>query len=292
MELVVVQDIFMNKTAMHADVILPATSWGEHEGVYSAADRGFQRFRKAIEPKGDVKPDWEIISLVATAMGYPMKYKNTEEIWNEMLGLCPSYAGATYKRLDELGSIQWPCPQENHPGTPYLYKGNKFNTPSGKGRLFAAEWRPPKELPDAEYPLILSTVREVGHYSVRTMTGNCVALQQLADEPGYVQMSIDDTELLGVEDQDLVWVSSRRGKVMARVMATERVRKGAVYMTYHWWVGSCNELTIDNLDPISKTPEYKYCAARVDKIDDQRWAEQYVIAEYEAIRQQMQCQTK
>lgn len=292
MELVVVQDIFMNKTAMHADVILPATSWGEHEGVYSTADRGFQRFRKAIEPKGDVKPDWEIISLVATAMGYPMKYNNTEEIWNEMIGLCPSYAGATYQRLDELGSIQWPCPQENHPGTPYLYKGNKFNTPSGKGRLFAAEWRPPKELPDAEYPLILSTVREVGHYSVRTMTGNCVALQQLADEPGYVQMSIADAEQLGVEDQDLVWVSSRRGKVMARVMATERVKQGAVYMTYHWWVGACNELTIDNLDPISKTPEYKYCAAKVDKIDDQRWAEQYVAAEYEAIRQQMQCQPK
>lgn len=289
MELVVVQDIFMNKTAMHADVILPATSWGEHEGVYSTADRGFQRFRKAIEPKGDVKPDWEIISLVSTAMGYPMKYKNTEEIWNEMIGLCPNYAGATYRHLDELGSIQWPCPNEEHPGTPYLYKGNIFNTPNGKGRLFATEWRPPKELPDAEYPLILSTVREVGHYSVRTMTGNCLALQQLADEPGFVQMSIDDAEQLGVEDQEMVWVSSRRGKVMARVMVTERVRKGAIYMTYHWWVGACNELTIDNLDPISKTPEYKYCAARVDKIADQRWAEEYVVEEYAKLRKQMHC---
>lgn len=289
MDLVVVQDIFMNKTALHAHVILPATSWGEHEGVYSAADRGFQHFHKAIEPKGDVKPDWEIISLVATAMGYPMRYNNTEEIWDEMRHLCPSFAGASYKRLDELGSIQWPCPSEDHPGTPYLYKGNRFDTPSGKGRLFAAEWRPPRELPDEKYPLILSTVREAGHYSARTMTGNCAALQQLADEPGYVQMSLEDAGRLALEDQDLVWVSSRRGKVMARVMASERINAGAVYMTYHWWVGACNELTVDHLDPISKTPEYKYCAVRVDKIADQRWAEQYVIVEYDKIKKQMLC---
>ncbi len=287
LDLVVVQDIFMNKTAMHADVVLPATSWGEHEGVYSSADRGFQRFRKAVEPKGDVKPDWEIISLVATAMGYPMQYNNTEEIWQEMIDLCPLYTGATYQHLDELDSIQWPCPTKDHPGTPYLYKGFRFDTPSGKGKLFATEWRPPKELPDEKYPLILSTVREVGHYSVRTMTGNCAALQQLADEPGYVQMSVEDAADLGVEDQDLVWISTRRGKVISRVMETERVRKGAIYMTYHWWVGSCNELTIDNLDPISKTPEYKFCAARVEKITDQRWAEQYVVDEYDKIKQQM-----
>lgn len=287
MELVVVQDIFFNKTAMFADVVLPATSWGEHEGVYSTADRGFQHFHKAVEPQGDVKPDWEIISLVATAMGYPMKYKNTEEIWNEMIGLAPIYAGCTYKHLDEVGSIQWPCPDESHPGTPYLYKGAVFDTPNGKGKLFAAEWRSPKELPDEEYPLILSTVREVGHYSVRTMTGNCAALQQLADEPGYVQMNDQDVQQLGVQDQDLVWVSTRRGKVITRVMETERVQKGAIYMTYHWWIGSCNELTIDNLDPISKTPEYKFCAAKVEKIPDQKWAEQYVIEEYDKLKRQM-----
>lgn len=287
MELVVVQDIFLNKTAMHADVVFPATSWGEHEGVYTTADRGFQHFNKAVEPKGDVKVDWEIISLVATAMGYPMRYKNAEEIWNEMIELCPIYAGCTYRHLDELSSIQWPCPNEKHPGTPYLYEGFKFSTASGKGKLFAAEWRPPKELPDKEYPLILSTVREVGHYSVRTMTGNCAALQQLADEPGYVQMSMKDVGQLGLEDQELVWVSTRRGKVISRVMATERVQKGAIYMTYHWWVGACNELTSDNMDPVSKTPEYKFCAAKVEKIIDQSWAEQYVVDEYDKLKKQM-----
>ncbi|MBU2703108.1 formate dehydrogenase major subunit [Sporomusaceae bacterium BoRhaA] len=289
LELVIVQDIFMNKTALHADVILPATSWGEHEGVYSTADRGFQQFRKAVEPKGDVKTDWEIISLIAKEMGYQMQYADTKEIWTEMIGLCPMYAGATYQRLEELGGIQWPCPDEKHPGTPYLYSGNRFNTVNGKGKLFAVDWRPPLESPDQEYPFILCTVREISHYSVRTMTGNCVALQQLADEPGHVQMSIEDSEKLGVEDQELVWVSSRRGRVISRIMATERVRKGAVYMTYHWWIGACNELTINHLDPVSKTPEYKHCAVKVEKIDDQRWAEQYVVEEYAKIRKQMLC---
>jgi formate dehydrogenase major subunit len=289
LDLVVVQDIFFNKTAMHAHVILPATSWGEHEGVYSTCDRGFQRFRKAVEPKGDVKPDWEIISLIATRMGYPMHYENTEEIWNEMLALCPDYAGATYEQLDRLDSIQWPCPTVGHPGTPFLFEGNRFNTPSGRGRLFAAEWRAPMEQPDADYPLILSTVREVSHYSVRTMTGNCAGLQSVADEPGTIQIHPEDVQGLGIGDQDLVWIASRRGKVMARILESDRVGKGAVYMTYHWWVGACNELTSDHLDPISKTPEYKFCAARIEKIEDQDWAEQYVRAEYQRLRTQMGC---
>ncbi len=287
LELVIVQDIFMNKTAMFADVILPATSWGEHEGTYSTADRGFQRFHKAIEPKGDVKPDWDIISLLASAMGYPMKYNNTNEIWEEMRALCPSFAGVTYERLEKLGTIQWPCPTEDHPGTPYLYKDSRFNTPSGKGQLFAAEWRAPLEQPDSQYPLILSTAREVGHYSCRTMTGNCAALQVLADEPGYIQIHNTDAEKLGIEDQELVWVSSRRGKVMSRASVTERVNAGAVYMTYQWWVGACNELTIHHVDPISKTPEYKYCAVAVQRAENQEWAERYVQEEYSKIKAQM-----
>ena len=286
-ELVIVQDIFMNKTGLHADVILPATAWGEHNGVYSSADRGFQLIRKAVEPKGDVKPDWEIICEVATAMGYPMKYNNTKEIWDEMRELCPNFTGASYERIEELGSIQWPCPDESHIGTKYLYSGNRFSTANGKGKLFAAEWRPPMEREDAEYPLSLSTVREVGHYSVRTMTGNCRALKELADEPGYIQMSIEDAQDLGVELEELVRVTSRRGSIVCRALPTERVKKGSTFMTYQWWVGSCNELTIDNLDPISKTPEYKYCAVKVEKIEDQEWAEKYVKDEYDKIKRQM-----
>ncbi|CAH2605555.1 Formate dehydrogenase H (plasmid) [Rhodovastum atsumiense] len=284
LEFIIVQDIFMTKTAMFADVILPATSWGEHDGVFSSADRGFQRFYKAVNAKGDVKHDWEIYGLLATALGYPMKYESTEQIWNELISLCPLYKGATYDKLAGLGYIQWPCPDESHPGTPWLYEGNKFQTKSGKGLLFAAEWRAPLEKVDAEYPLGLCTVREVGHYSCRSMTGNCAALTTLADEPGYVTINPVDAAKLGIRDQQLVWVASRRGKVIARASVTERTNLGMVYMTYQWWIGACNELTVHHVDPISKTPEYKFSAVRLETIADQTWAEKYVQEVYSKLK--------
>ncbi len=132
LELVIVQDIFMTKTASAADVILPSTSWGEHEGVFTAADRGFQRFFKAVEPKWDLKTDWQIISEIATRMGYPMHYNNTQEIWDELRHLCPDFYGATYEKMGELGFIQWPCrdTSDADQGTSYLFK-EKFDTPNG-----------------------------------------------------------------------------------------------------------------------------------------------------------------
>lgn len=284
LELMVVQDIFMTKTAMFADVVLPATSWGEHDGVFSAADRGFQRFEKAVDAKGDVKHDWEIFGLIATAMGYPMKYKDTKEIWDELRELCPIYYGATYEKMAGLGYVPWPCTTLEDPGTKYLYTGNVFQTPSGKGLLFASEWRAPLEKLDSEYNLVLCTVREVGHYSCRSMTGNCAALSTLADEPGYVTMNPQDAKKAGIKDQQLVWVASRRGKVITRANVTERTNAGAVYMTYQWWIGACNELTIHHVDPISKTPEYKYCAVKVEAIADQTWAETYVQQEYAKLK--------
>ncbi|AYO38100.1 formate dehydrogenase subunit alpha [Serratia sp. P2ACOL2] len=280
LEFVVVQDIFMTKTAEQADVILPATSWGEHGGVFSCADRGFQRFEKAIEPQYNVKRDWEIISLLASEMGYPMHYEDNQQIWDEMRELCPLFYGATYEKMGELGHVQWPCTSLESQGTPYLYQGNQFTTPSGKGQLFATTWRAPAEIPDAAYPLVLCTVREVGHYSCRSMTGNCAALQTLADEPGFVQINPQDAAALGIADQQLVWVASRRGKVISRANYNERINLGAVYMTYQWWIGACNELTQENLDPISKTPETKYCAVKLAAITDQHWAENYAQQSY------------
>jgi formate dehydrogenase alpha subunit len=287
LEFVVVQDIFMTKTAEVADVILPATSWGEHGGVFSCADRGFQRFNKAIEPKYNVKRDWDIISRLATELGYPMHYNNEQEIWDEMRSLCPLFFGATYEKMGDMGAVQWPCPTLDHPGTTYLYEGNKFDTESGKGLLFAAKWRAPAEVPDAEYPLVLCTVREVGHYSCRSMTGNCAALQTLADEPGFVQIHPQDAAKLGIGDQQLVWVNSRRGKVISRANHNERINIGAVYMTYQWWIGACNELTQDNLDPISKTPETKYCAVKLEAIADQNWAENYAAETYSKMKSRL-----
>ncbi|AIA70205.1 formate dehydrogenase subunit alpha [Pectobacterium atrosepticum] len=280
LDFLVVQDIFMTKTAEVADVLLPATSWGEHGGVFTCADRGFQRFEKAIEPKGNVKRDWEIISLIASEMGYPMHYADNQQIWDEMRSLCSLFYGVTYEKMGDMGHIQWPCPTLDHPGTPYLYQDSHFDTPNGKGKLFATQWRAPAEVPDEAYPLVLCTVREVGHYSCRSMTGNCAALQALADEPGRVQMHPQDANRLGIKDRNLVWVSSRRGKVISRADISERINKGTIYMTYQWWIGACNELTQDNLDPISKTPETKYCAAKVDVIEDQRWAEDFASTSY------------
>ncbi|WP_303047108.1 molybdopterin oxidoreductase family protein, partial [Cronobacter sakazakii] len=190
----------------------------------------------------------------------------------------------TYQKMGDMGHVQWPCPTLEHPGTPYLYAGNHFDTPTGKGQLFAAPWRAPAEQPDADYPLVLCTVREVGHYSCRSMTGNCAALQTLADEPGRVQMHPQDAERLGVRDGQLVWVNSRRGRVISRADVSERINPGAVYMTYQWWIGACNELTQDNLDPVSKTPETKYCAVNVEAIADQREAEAYVQTTYTSMK--------
>ncbi len=285
LELVIVQDIFMTKTAAVADVVLPSTSWGEHEGVYTAADRGFQRFFKAVEPKWDLKTDWQIISEIATRMGYPMHYDNTQQIWDELRQLCPGFKGATYEKMGELGYIQWPCWDESpeDQGTSYLF-AEKFDTPNGLAQFFTCDWMAPIDKLDDDYPLVLSTVREVGHYSCRSMTGNCAALSALADEPGYVQINTEDAARLGIEDEALVWVNSRKGRVITRAQVSDRPNVGAVYMTYQWWIGACNELVTENLSPITKTPEYKYCAVRVEPIADQSAAEQYVLEEYNKLK--------
>ncbi len=285
LELVIVQDIFMTKTAAAADVILPSTSWGEHEGVYTAADRGFQRFFKAVEPKWDLKTDWQIICEIATRMGYPMKYDNTQQIWDELRHLCPNFFGATYEKMGELGYVQWPCRDESEAdqGTSYLF-AERFSTPNGLAQFFTCEWQAPVDKLSDAYPLVLSTVREVGHYSCRSMTGNCAALAKLADEPGYIQINTADAKRLGIEDEELVWVNSRKGKVISRAKISDRPNKGAVYMTYQWWIGACNELVTENLSPITKTPEYKYCAVNVERIADQRAAERYVSEEYSQLK--------
>ena len=285
LELVIVQDIFMTKTAAAADVILPSTSWGEHEGVYTAADRGFQRFFKAVEPKWDLKTDWQIVCEIATRMGYPMRYDNTQQIWDELRQLCPNFLGATYEKMGELGYVQWPCRDESEAdrGTSYLFE-ESFSTPNGLAQFFTCDWQAPLDKLSDEFPMVLSTVREVGHYSCRSMTGNCAALAKLADEPGYAQINTADARRLGISDEALVWVNSRKGRVITRAKVSDRPNPGAVYMTYQWWIGACNELVTENLSPITKTPEYKYCAVNVEPIADQAAAERQVVQEYEKLK--------
>ena len=253
--------------------------------LFHAADRGFQRFFKAVEPKWDLKTDWQIICEIATRMGYPMKYDNTQQIWDELRHLCPNFFGATYEKMGELGYVQWPCRDESEAdqGTSYLF-AERFSTPNGLAQFFTCEWQAPIDKLSDAYPLVLSTVREVGHYSCRSMTGNCAALAKLADEPGYIQINTADAKRLGIEDEELVWVNSRKGKVISRAKISDRPNKGAVYMTYQWWIGACNELVTENLSPITKTPEYKYCAVNVERIADRQAAERYVIEEYSKLK--------
>ena len=216
-----------------------------------------------------------------------MHYNDTEEIWNEVRSLCPNFYGATYEKMAGLGHAQWPIPTLECPGTPTLYKNGQFTTPDHKARLMAHDWIAPTELPDDSYPLVLCTVREVGHYSCRSMTGNCRALTLLADEPGYVHMNPADAAARGIKDQELVWVSSRRGKVITRAALDERINKGAVYMTYQWWIGKCNDLTMHVTDPLSGTPEDKHSACQVEAIDDQVWAERHVQTLYTQMKDRL-----
>ncbi|MBX9033386.1 formate dehydrogenase subunit alpha [Gordonibacter massiliensis (ex Traore et al. 2017)] len=292
LDLLISQDIFMTQTTALADVVLPATSWGEHDAVYTASDRSFQLTTAALPPKGECRHDWEIFADLSTRMGYPVRYESTREIWDEVRSLCPQFAGATYEKMAGLGFAQWPIYAEagddpdNH-GTPELYAGGAFTTPDVKGHLQAAHWRPPTEEPDERYPLVLCTVREVGHYSCRSMTGNCKALAALADEPGYVSMSPADAEARGIEEEELVQVTSRRGKIVARAAIDERINDGAVYMTYQWWVGKCNELTLHAVDGESGTPEDKYSACQVEAIADQRGAEERIAEAYAELKSRL-----
>ncbi len=170
----------MTQTTALADVVFPGTSWGEHDGVFSASDRTFQRFTAAVPPKGECKHDWQIFQELSTRMGYPMHYEDTEEIWNEVRELCPNFYGATYEKMAGTGHAQWPVPTLECPGTPTLYKDGQFNTADKRAILMAHDFVEPTELPDDAYPLVLCTVREVGHYSCRSMTGNCKAARVAA----------------------------------------------------------------------------------------------------------------
>ena len=287
LDLFICQDIFMTQTTMLADVVFPGTAWGEHDGVFTASDRTFQRFTAAVPPKGECRHDWRVFQDLSTRMGYPMHYENTKEIWDEVRELCPSFYGATYEKMEGVGHAQWPIPTIEHPGSPDMFPGGQFTTPDHRANLMAHDWEPPTELPDERYPLVLCTVREVGHYSCRSMTGNCRALALLADEPGEIHMNPADAAARGISEGEIVRAFSRRGEAMSRAVLDPRINEGAVYMTYQWWIGKCNNLTLHAVDPRSHTPEDKFSACQVEAIEDQVWAEQRVQELYEELKQDL-----
>jgi len=256
-------DIFLTDTAKLAHVVLPGAAFAEKDGTFSNTERTVARVRKAVEPIGDSRPDWAIIADLSTRFGLPMSYGSPSDIFDEMASLTPSYGGLSYERL-EKGGIPWPCPTPDHPGTPVLHKG-RFTR--GLGLFHAIEYRAPEELVDDEFPMQLTTGRFFPHYHTGTMTRNSPALHKEMPE-GHVEIHPEDAARLGLKNLDRARLVSRRGEVVSKVVLTDQVAQGTVFMSFHFAESNANVLTNPALDPICKIPEYKVCAVRVEKADE------------------------
>jgi formate dehydrogenase alpha subunit len=260
----VVQDIFLTETAELADVVLPATSFAEKDGTFTGTDRRIQRVRRAIEPVGESRADWEILCQLARRMdAHGFDFQSPGEVMDEIAALTPIYGGVSYKRLAEGGSLQWPVPTADHPGTPYLHKG-RFSR--GQGRFHAIEFQEAVELPDDEYPFTLTTGRMMFHWHTGTMTRRSEKLEREAPSP-YVELHPEDAARIGLNGAKRVRVASRRGEIELGVRITPRIRPGVVFIPFHYAEAAANVLTNAALDPIAKIPEYKVCAVKVQPVD-------------------------
>lgn len=261
LQFLVVQDVFLTETARLAHVVLPATTFAERDGTYNNTERRVQLTTPVIPALEGTRQDWEIIAEVSRRMGYPMNFTSRRDIWNEMRSLTPSFAGISWERLESGESICWPCPDEKHAGTPILHT-EKFTR--GKGQFAAIEFRPADELPDKEYPFILTTGRILEHFHTGTMTRRSAALEGLEPEC-FVEMSNEDAGQLKVQKGQNIRVTTRRGSLEARVRLNERMGRGTIFIPFHYVEAAANELTNAAYDPIAKIPEFKVCAARLEK---------------------------
>jgi formate dehydrogenase alpha subunit len=271
LEFLVVQDVFLTETARLADVVLPGASFAEKDGTFTNTERRVQRVRKAIAPVGKAKADWEILEEVArrtarkiggavakVAEGF--EHSGPSGIMVEIAGVTPSYAGIRFE-LIEGGGLQWPVPSLGHPGTSILHVGQFAR---GKGLFSPVAYLPPAELPDDEYPIVLTTGRSLFHYHTGSLTRRVKGLSFLVDRE-YLQIHPDDAARLGLADGDLAKVSSRRGEIEATVAVTSRVMPGVVYLDFHFSESPANALTNPAVDPVAKIAELKVCAVKVEK---------------------------
>jgi formate dehydrogenase alpha subunit len=258
LDFLAVQDIFLTETAQFADVVLPAASFAEKDGTFTNTERRIQRIRKAVAPPGDAKGDWEIIAQVAAKMKYPMNYVSSADIMSEIAALTPIYGGIAYDRLNEDSGLQWPCWDKKHPGTPILHT-EKFTR--GRGKFHVVHDRPPAELPSHEYPLLLTTGRVLEHWHTGSMSHRSSVLETLAPE-SCVEISPVDAAQLGIDEGDLITLSSRRGAVRTKVRKTRRVPPGQAFMAFHWGDAPANVLTNPVVDPVAKIPEFKVSSVR------------------------------
>lgn len=260
LEFLVVQDIFLTETAQLADVVLPSRGGLEKDGTFTNTERRIQRVKKVVEPHPNTKNDWEICGLVAEKMGYKkLKYESVWDILREINGVTPIYKGITPERVDQ--GLQWPCLSEEHPGTKYLHKST-FSR--GKGLFTPVDFIPPAELPDEQYPFILSTGRILYHFHTGTMSRKTTALNAFINE-GYVEISPEDADALNIIDNEVVKVSTRRGEITIKAKISDRVCPGSVFIPFHFSETPANRLTNDALDPKAKIPELKIAACKVAK---------------------------
>jgi formate dehydrogenase alpha subunit len=260
LDFLVVQEIFPTETTKYADVILPAASFAECDGTFTNGERRIQRVNKAIPPICGLE-NWQTICLIAQKMGYPMKYNHPSEIMDEIASLAPMFAGVSFARLGS-GGLQWPCPSMQHPGTETLHVGS-FSC--GLGKFNAVEHKFPAEQTDSDYPLILTTGRRREHYNCGSMTRRSSGIMYVWPEE-TIEISPLDAKELGICDGEVVAVSSRRGAVRTKARVTDKSSRGVAFMSFHYRDVLTNLLTNAALDPQAKTPEYKACAIRIEKI--------------------------
>ena len=268
LDFLVVQDIFMTETAKYADVILPGVSFAEKDGTFTSGERRVNRVRKAVEPPGEARPDWDIFVDLAHRLGLKgFDFNSPEDIWNDVRRVTPSMAGISYERIEKPESLHWPCPTVEHPGTPILHR-EKFSSADGLGHFFGIEYRPPAEVADEEYPFTLMTGRLLFHYHTRTQTGRAKILNHEVPE-AYVQINTEDAVRLNIKNGEKIRLRGRRGEAEAIARVTDEVGPGVLMMTMHFsGKGSVNQLTNTALDPMSKMPELKHSAVAVEKITE------------------------
>jgi formate dehydrogenase major subunit/formate dehydrogenase alpha subunit len=261
LDFLVVQDIFLTETAELADVVLPAACFAEKDGTFTNTERSLQRVRKAVIPPGEAREDSRIIMELSKGMGYNMKYNFIEEVLQEIGKVWPAVAGITYNRIKSRG-LQWPCPTHNHPGTPYLFKGG---FPRGNAAFTPVHYSRSKELPDREFPFILSTGRQLFQYHTGSMTRKVRELNKVAPE-AYIEINQNDAEKLKIKNGGMLKVSSRRGSITLKALISEKPSEGMVFIPFHYKEAAANILTNTVLDPICKIPELKVCAVKIEPL--------------------------
>ena len=267
LEFLAVQDIFLTETAEFADVILPASSYMEKEGTYTNTDRRVQIGRKVLESPGEAREDWRILCDVATRIGLPMEYDSPREIFDELVSLMPNYSGLSYDNLGEQGKL-YPNPDPEHSDGTVVLFDEEFGTDDGKAHLVPAEWLPAKELPDEEFPFVLNTGRLLEHWHTGSMTRRSYALDTIAPE-AHVYLNPDDAAEMGVAEGDFVRITSRRGSIELAAKLSHRDTPGTCFVPFHFREAAANVLTIDEIDPTGKIPEFKFCAVKVERAGPQ-----------------------